>query len=848
MTVTKGEKQTMIKLDLNKDWSLKEAPLNYGKAMAGYISGQQQGWYENLNLPLDVHMPLIESGVIKDPVLSDYCFDSEWIENRSWWFRRVINNSEFDPTCDIAELVIESLDVHADVFFNGAYLGHQASAFYPFKKDVKEFIRPGDNELLIRMTSGLEEVNDADLAEIDHAVSTQSNKGCLERGDKRRAFVRKPTYVYGWDWCPRNGTCAISKNAYIDCHKTAAIRNVSVETLEAGTDAKLKMEVEIELFDIIGTADADITVKFSKEGKVCTGLTKNDVLLCSGNNYVHFDISVKDAELWWPNGMGDQALYDIEVSGKCRENIFTWTDFKYGIRTIRLDTARTDSKNRRFMFVVNGIYIFCKGADWIPADSIYARVTPEKYDTLIFEAKNANFNMLRVWGGGLYERDEFFNACDKYGILLWYDMMFCCSTFPDHLEGFRDLVGKELDYQTKRLGSRTSMALFCGNNENHWIYTNEAYVDIVKLKHDKQYGLYVSNNMVPEYVRKNCPWVPYWNSSPYGGNKPNAENVGDVHHWHECMMNPEMALRIEPKEYDKVQGRFVSEYGYPGPCSKETIEEYFDGKPIVRGSDVWNLHNNTFEKFTVDAGIKKHYTDRDLDLDDYLLYAGMTQSLMLQCSLESMRFKSFCGGGLFWMYNDCWGEVGWTIIDYYLRRKISFYGVKRAFEPVKLILREIDGKVLVKGFSDTNKDITVDVRVGWVSFDGLEDDYDIINVTLPAYSRRLLYTFEEPTHDILTGVYYASPESSGINPGILRSADTRELNLPAAKTEIISQCDNGEDLQVDIKANTYCHGVYLDTGAEWKLSDNYFDMLPGEIRRVSVYGAAGNSFALKTLI
>ena len=196
------------------------------------------------------------------------------------------------------------------------------------------------------------------------------------------------------------------------------------------------MEVEIELLHIAGTVDADIKVRVSKDGKVCAEVCKNDMLLRSGLNYIGFDINIDNPELWWPNGMGEQPLYTIEVWGESRGDVFSWPAFKYGIRTISLDTSRVDEENRNFMLVVNGKRVFCKGGNWIPADSIYARVTPEKYDELVREAKNANFNMLRVWGGGQYERDEFYDACDKYGILLWHDMMFGCSTYPDHIEEF----------------------------------------------------------------------------------------------------------------------------------------------------------------------------------------------------------------------------------------------------------------------------------------------------------------------------------------------------------------------------------------------------------------------------
>ena len=858
----------MSRVCLNHGWSLREEPLSYGKVMAGWVSCKSGGWYENLKLPLDVHMPLIDAGVIKDPVLADYCFDSEWIEKRSWWFK---NTFTIDTVYPVMELVIESLDIHGDVFLNGSYLGHQASAHYPFRREVSEYINQGENILLVRLTSGLEYVSDNDLAEIDFAVCTEAANGCDERGDMRRAVLRKPTYVYGWDWCPRIGTVAIGKNAYIECHREAAIRSVSLETVSLETvslepvchetvhqvpAAQLRGTVEVELFDLITSADADIEISLSIDGAAAASATISDALLCSGINYFDVELTLANPQLWWPNGMGEQPLYDVKAVVRCRGVEDAYPAFKYGVRKITLDTSRMDDKNRRFALQVNGAPMFCKGADWIPADSIYARVSPEKYDALIYESREANFNMLRIWGGGLYERDEFYDACDKYGILVWQDMMLGCATVPDHREDFYELCRREFDYQTKRLRARACIALFCGNNENHWIFSGPAFADIVKLKQEKQYGLKLCNVLMPEIMRNNCPWIPYWNSSPYGGEEPNSASVGDVHHWGECMMNPDMELRIEPKEYDKVEARFVSEYGYPGPCPIETIETYFDGKPIDRDSKIWSLHNNTFEKFTVNAGIKKHYTDRELLLDEYLLYAGMTQSLMLEYSLESLRFKEFCGGGLFWMYNDCWGEVGWTIIDYYLRRKISFYGVKRAFAPVKLILRESAtdaGSVALAGCNDTVEDIVFDLRYGYMTFDGSIADTKTVNMRIPARQRKALLTFNKNGHDPTKGIWFAEPAHISISqadisilPAILRSLDAKNLSLPPVKVNMTSTAKDG-DLVVSINAEAYCHGLYLDVPSGMHISDNYFALLPGESRDIIVKGAAGSVFELKSI-
>ena len=816
----------MKRINLNDNWSLKEAPLSYKKDMVGFVLSDNNGWYNDISLPADVHMPLIKAGMIKDPVVADYSFDSEWVEQRSWWFKNTFKMDEI--TYPYYRLVLESLDVHADIFLNGAYLGHHASAHFPFVGEVKKYLVQGENTLTVRLTSGLEYVNDEDLAEVNLKMGTDQGDN---RGDNRRVFIRKPAYVYGWDWAPRAASIAIAKSVYIECSSGVTLTASSVETLKIGDPAKIRANIELEVLNPLETVEADVSVEIVLDGEILKTAKLKDKLLCSGVNFLTFDFDIENPQLWWPNGMGEHPLYEMCVSVNHSGKTVLYPASKFGIRTVELDISKTDDKNRRFAFVVNGVRIFSKGANWVPADSIYARITAEKYEALVKESAEANFNMLRIWGGGIYERDEFYDACDKYGILVWHDFMFACASFPSHREEFYNLVCKELDYQTKRLASRACIALFCGNNE---IHCNPHIFGT--------YGLDIFNIAAPEYVRKNCNWIPYWNSSPYP--KPSYPQVGDDHFWD--YINMGMPVRIEPKGYDAVPDKFISEYGYVGPIVRDSIEEYFDGQPIEMYGKVWNHHNNICEKDTVKAGIEKHYTDKSLSLDEYLLYAGLVQSMMYNYSLESFRSKDCCGGSLIWMYSDCWGEIGWTVIDYYLRRKIAYYGVKRALSHVKLIMREQDGIIRVYGANDTAEPVSFNLKYGYTTFDGSVNDTKSAHIILKPRIRGEVLNFKKGDYDVTEGVYYAMPDSN-VEPAILRLCDYKELKVCPAKPEVRSVRVDGNDKIVEITSKTYAHAVHLNVPSNYRLSDNYFDMLPGEIRFVRIENGAGLDVKIKTI-
>lgn len=827
----------MKEILLNASWLLHEAPLDWEADWLSSVQAFEGGWMP-CSLPADIHLPLIEAGIIKEPTKADYWLDCGWTEKRSWWFKKTFHLDEI-PDGEIVELVLEGLDTEAAVFLNGCLTGRHHSVHYPFVREVKELLKAGENELVVRLTSGLEKVDDEQLSELNWAVCIESANGGIYRGDARRAFVRRPQYTVGWDWGPKVVTCGITGDVKLRSLSRIAVRDVSVVTEKIGETAQLAVEVNVEDLSLIGTKSCGLTIQLLEGETVRAETNLKDVLLTSGPNYIKAKLTVDHPKLWWPAGYGEQPLYTVRVSAECEGWTERYPDFRIGIRTIVLDTSVLEGEDHRFQLAVNDLPIFCKGGDWIPNDSIYARVPEEKYRVLIDEAAEANFNMIRVWGGGLYERDCFYEMCDKKGILIWQDFMFACATYPDHHEWFRGLIREELDYQTKRLRNYACLALFCGTNECHWIFNeidNPRWK--IKMKYNYQFGLSLPNVLAKEAIRKNCPSIPYWNSSPYGGKLPNADTVGDVHRWHDAFMSKKLEERLDIASFDDVRSKFVSEYGYVGPCCLATTREYLglaDGEEVVREGPVWQMHLNVFERGNTDAGIRKHYLDHpeQLGIEDYLLYGGMVQGTALGYSLEALRFKEQCYGAIFWMYNDAWGESGWTIIDYYLRRKISYYAVKRALAHKKLTVRRCGGEFVIQGINDTAEPVTIPVEYGYLSFDGTVRELKKAELTLEPHSRAYLIREALPERDYRKGSIAVIPRAEGMDAVLLRTDDLRNLEFETAPVQVEKAEQRGTSYCVTVSSGQYAHGVYI--AGDYRCSDNYFDLLPGERKTVEVY-------------
>ncbi len=819
----------MEELILDNGWQVREEPLSSGKEDLTKIQEKDKGWIK-ASVPGDIHIDLIREGIISEPLIGLNSFNSEWIEDRSWWYCRKVETRKDWLKADKVELKMTGLDAMADIFVNGKYLGQHLSTFRPFIYDIKDLLKENGkkNVIVVRLTSGLEYFSEDDISKVAPFVNEEKGS----RGDKRRVYVRKPQYTFGWDWNPRVPTCGITGEVKISPVQAGVIRNIRVNTdlQEENQKAFLNFKVILENTDWIGTAEGKLKIQIKDEEGNLKEVQK-EIFLHSGYNFLELETVLDQPRLWWPHNLGEQHRYQIKAEAEIAGEKISYPKFKYGVRTVGLDLSKINEEERLFTFIINEVKTYARGANWIPPDSIYARVSEEKYETLIKEARKANFNMLRIWGGGRYEKDCFYEYCEQEGILVWQDFMFACGAYPDHEDWFKEEVRKEIDYQTKRLQNRSCIVLWCGNNENVWGFEDW-------WQRRTRGGAEIYHEIIPEIIEKNIPYGLYWNGSPYGGKKPNSPRIGNRHHWHDCMMNEDVEKRITPQEYDKVDPKFVTEYGYIGPPIKDSILKYLDGEPFDREGEAWQHHNNTFEKETVIAGIAKHYkSTENLSPEEYLLLAGLCQGMMYEYSLDSFRFKQNCGGALFWMYNDCWGEVGWTIIDYYLARKPSYYFVRRANAPVRIILRNTKEEKEIKVMVANNSPQEIDelLEFGYTSFTASNMEISQKEVKVPPFSREIVASFPGFEFNLLQGCIFASfPENREINPGIFKKGEVRRLRLPEPELKIEEVQSFASQVTFKITTNNFAHAVHFDLEGDHSFSDQYFDLLPGSSRKITV--------------
>ena len=442
---------------LDGTWELRDEDLDCGAEDAPRILKLKRGWIPT-PVPGDVRQGLMAAGRIEDPLLGLNSLKQHWIEERSWWLRKQFSVPSTVLGAERVELEIDGLDVHASIFLNGVHLGDHPSAFRPFVTRVEEHLIEGENTLLVRLTSGTEHVSEEQADALGGFIQTSSRRP--ERGDRRRVFLRKPQYTWGWDWAPRIATVAIAGSVKLRPLDKAAIRDVEVTCERRGKNVDLRATVTVEWLDWYkeGRGTIEFAVK-DPDGRALQEVSEEQFLQ-SGLNYVEFRVPVRDPRLWWPTGMGRQDLYTVSVRARAAGRTLRRPPIKYGIRFVELERDGT------FAIKVNGVRTFCKGANWITPDALYARATGDQINHLVSEAKLANFNMFRVNGVGRYERDSFYEACDREGIMVWQDFMFGCAPYPDHLESFRDEVAREADYQTKRLRNHACVVLWCGSNES----------------------------------------------------------------------------------------------------------------------------------------------------------------------------------------------------------------------------------------------------------------------------------------------------------------------------------------------------------------------------------------------
>jgi len=829
------------------NWTLREEPLSCPPELAPAILQKQEGWMSVPTLPCDVHMALMDAGRIGEPLEGGNSFDCKWVEDRSWWFRKTFVLTAEDLNNFGAELFIEILDIHADLFLNGTHIGHHASAFFPFQKNVSSWLVEGENVLLIRLSCGLEHVDDRDIATMRNFVSCDGRTRQKGRGDDRRIALRKPQYVFGWDQSPRLATCAIAGDVRLDFLDEVVVRDVRVETLSlSDAGAQILAQAQVESRCPLFARECEATFTFEKDGQVVYEKTV-DFLAQAGTNYLKFDFTLPNPQLWWPNGYGDQPLYTARVVARNVGGARDEQSVRTGIRTVELDNSKYSDVERRYAFRVNGKQIYCKGMDLIHTDHIYARAKRETYESLIRDAKAAHFTMFRFWAEGVYEPDYVYELCDEQGILVYRTMIFACGAYPDHLPWFNDLVEQEVRYQMLRLRNHPCMAVWCGGGE--CLSVLNSYFGAHYPDHDditrRPGGTTIYGQLMPRIHHELIASVPYVCNSAFGmlpADQAPYRGGGDRHFYPFLNTKPEyQQTRISVDSFADFKAQFVTEGGVMGPPSPQALIRYCGGREHIADDDpIFTHHRNSFEYFAVRDAVYRHYTgEKQLSLEEYCLYGGLFQGDLLSYEADQIRTTENCSGSVLWCYTDGFGEVGFSLMDHYANPKPAYYFMRRAYHPHRVVVRRCEDELRIYCANDLPEAATLDLTCGYVSFDGTYAPARTLTVRLDAFTQSALIATVpvDGSWDLQRGAFYVRGE--GIPTVTFRAGDFRTLTLPRATLSVSDFCREGDTLHFTVQTDCFAHAVHFNLGDEVRLSDQYFDLLPGESRRISIFNADG---------
>ena len=779
-------------------------------------------------VPGDAHVDLINAGILSEPLVGANAPLHEWVERAVFTYERDLTvDSEFDR----AELVFDGLDCLAEIFIDGHIVGSSANAFVPQSFDVTTFVQTGKTHALrVNVDTGVAWARKQDLRDYTSHESPE------------RMFLRKSQFSFKWDWAPRLVTCGIWRDVELTLHRQAAVRDVMLTPAFENTSATLAAKVALDAFSA-----GDYVLKLRAVCGPSVWQTTLGAALAEGRNEVDLSVAIDDVERWYPVGYGAQALYSISVElERAGEPVDTW-ETTYGFREVKLRQDPVGEGEQSFIINVNGIDTFCKGADWVPVDSIVARVTDEKYEALVREAVEANFNMLRVWGGGIYEDKVFYDLCDRHGVMIWHDFMFACSEYPNDQDWFVSAVREETAKAVRQLRNHPSIALWCGNNENDWIYGFT-----VRGKDGKGqpfHGQKLYHEVLPELCAALDPLRPYWPSSPFGGDDPNCEALGDRHAWDVSILGKEISIRADFRTYRGEKGKFISEYGVISHALPRTILDYTQQARIDFDSEAYKFHDNPVNTRDAEG---RNLSDYHLitafgsvptDESTYIMQSLAHQAMGYREAISDFRIRKFdCAGSLFWMYSDCWGTIGWTIIDYYLRRKPSFYWVKKAYAPVAAFVRVEGRKARTYVVNDTLEKLklvlTLETGDMHGEGSGVQDE-----IVVPANG-----VAAGPDMKCRPGYAFTRIEQNGVmlSDDLILTRFPAEMEIPKVNVQAeVKHVPGGSEVKVT--ADGFGHFVYLDLPDGAVASDNYFNVLPSRPRIVRVTGCEIEKVAIAAL-
>lgn len=780
-----------------------------------FKNAKDNNWL-SAKVPGTAHLDLMDHNIIPDPFKDENEKKVQWVENEDWDYQTsfTVSSKQLSESQNI-DLIFNGLDTFSEIYLNGKLLKKTDNMFRKWVVPVKEHLKSGENILLVKFKS---------------AVSTGkelAKKVPFTMPESPRSFVRKAQYHFGWDWGPRLVTAGIWKEVKLEFWNDAKLENVKVEQKNLTKD-KADLAIQAEIIA-------------EKEGKYSISINSKpfDFQLKKGKNAIQIPYTINNPKLWQPNGWGKQELYPIRVSLQKGSIHIADKDFNIGLRTVELIQEK-DSKGKSFYFKVNGNPLYIKGTNWIPGDSFSPRMTKEKYQHMIKQAKEANMNMIRVWGGGIYEDDEFYRACDENGILVWQDFMFAGSFYPSD-EHFLNNVKEEVEDQVNRLQNHPSIALWCGNNEVDEAIVNWGYQK--QFNYSKEDSLQVwkdyrkvFHELIPNTLKENATADKniYWPSSPsIGWGHRESLTEGDSHYW--GVWWGEQPFEI----YNEKVGRFMSEYGFQGMATLETTKTMFSGNPDL------SLQNPTIkahEKHSRGWQVIDEYIKRDYILPaDFIKYnyvSQLVQARGMQIAIEAhRRAKPYNMGTLYWQLNDCWPVVSWSSIDYLGNWKALHYQVKRSFEQQVILTEEKEGNLNFYAINDELKkfnNISLSIQVAkfngeiinQIHINPAEKELNDILKLNSVEIKKLIGDSDKSK--IFLKLSLQDQHGNVIAQNIHYFSKPKDLKLsqPNIRIKKISP------MEIEISTDVLAKDVYLIGDVHF--SDNFFDLLPQTSKRIQL--------------
>ena len=715
-------------------------------------------------------------------------------------------------------LQFDGIDTYADVYLNDRNVLCTDNMFRSWKTDVAGILKAGTNNLkLVFYPAAIRAKESA--AGLPYTLPGEG-----------RVFIRKAQYQFGWDWGPRFVTCGIFKSPVLLMYNDPVIQHIQA-VVKSLCDSVADVEVVIELS---GPSSEKLTLTVTLGDTI--QLLKEVAEIASGKSSAMVTFKVKYPHKWWCNGMGSPYLYNVKAELKKGSKQLSEKNIKLGLRTIEL-VQDPDEKGKTFYFRLNGIPVFAKGANYIPQDNFVTRVKPGQYRDLLKSAASANMNMLRVWGGGIYENDIFYDLCDSLGIMVWQDFMFACAMYPGD-SNYVYNVKEEVKDQIIRLRNHPCLALWCGNNENDEGWKNwgwqKTYMyspeDSAKIYNDY---LNLFEKEIPDLIKRYDTGRAYHPSSPSAGwGRSEAYLSGDVHYWG-------VWWGMEPFEnYREKTGRFVSEYGFQAFPSMQMLKNYIPAAELSVTSGAMKNH----QKHPTGFETISKYMERDYNVpakfEDYIYISQLLQARGFGMATEYHRkARPFCMGTLYWQLNDCWPAVSWSSTDYSGTPKALHYKIKESFKDVILVNEMSPENVTTWIVSDKMNDIRAKLIIELVDFSGkvYHSDSKVIEVTAASSEIKYRLPLEElkkvSVNDyscLLRYRLYLNDESKNIVTKLFYFVKPKYFILQDPGIILEKSSDNN----VIVKCTKYlAKDVYLYSDGIL-FEENFFDMLPGESRVV----------------